>query len=230
CRWRLGHAGWLVLVEVALYCPTRLEGDLPPHHVAHSFHDRPLSLVDSPAWIDDLAADIADDPHLVDGDAAVRIYRDLGDVGEVTAVAVLEGHAHGRALRELPPTPPRSVAHRFKHASHPCGLKAVPPIARRRHGLSFEQIEPELQWVLADRQRDLVEERLEYERERVASRRAHGAGRGSERHQRRLEVEVGDEPRGELDRIDVGGIDEPLDAALVLAVAHEMVAPRDQTP
>ena len=63
-----------------------------------------------------------------------------------------------------------------------------------------QQIQPELQRILAGRVRELVDERLEDERERVAARRAQGAGRHAERHQRRLEREVRDEARRKLGR------------------------------
>ena len=53
----------------------------------------------------------------------------LGDVGEVAAVAVLERHAHRRALRQLPLAPARSFAHGLEHAARAPASKPSPPCA-----------------------------------------------------------------------------------------------------
>src|SRR5271165_3704399 len=55
-----------ILVEIALHGSAALDGDLITHGVAHSFDHRALCDVLSGPGIDHLAADIADDPGLVD--------------------------------------------------------------------------------------------------------------------------------------------------------------------
>ena len=61
-----------------------------------------------------------------------------------------------------------------------------------------EQVEPELQRILAGGVRQLVDERLERERQRVALGRTQRARRHAERHDREAEVEVRHERRREL--------------------------------
>ena len=79
-----------------------------------------------------------------------------------------------------------------QHAAHARGVR---PEARRRHGRRAvpagagmgsrcQQFEAELERVLPGRVRQLVDERLDDERERVAARRAQRAGRHAERHAR----------------------------------------------
>ena len=113
----------------------------------------------------------------------------------------------------------------MRAASNPlppcCGSGIAGPLSSSRRNVDR---------VLARSDRDLVEERLENERERVAARRAVRAGRNAQRHQRRLEVVVRDEARRELDAGDVRRIGEALLTLCVVAVADEVVAPRDETP
>ena len=64
-------------------------------------------------------------------------------------------------------------------------LKPSPPaLGRRACACVGQQVEPELHRILARRVRQLVDERLEHEREGVAARRAQRAGRHAERHHR----------------------------------------------
>ena len=58
-----------------------------------------LHLVLGADRVDDLAAHVGGDPHLVDLERAARCDRHLHDLGEVAHVAVVERGAHSRSRR-----------------------------------------------------------------------------------------------------------------------------------
>ena len=88
----------------------------------------------------------------------------------------------------------------FTTRRHARGVEAVAAaLAAPGYDLVGEQVETELHRILPRRVRQLVDERLEHERERVAAGRAQRAGRHAERDLRIAEVEVLDEQRRELD-------------------------------
>ena len=135
------------------------------------------------AWLiaelgfDDLAADVPGYPHPVDLHAIARVHGDLGDVREVPTVAVLERHAHRGARRQTPGAPSGPLANQFEHAPHARRVETVAALLRLRHRRTGQQIEPELNRILAGRLRELIDEGLERPREGVAARGAQGARR-----------------------------------------------------
>ena len=136
---------------------------------------------------------------------------DLGDFGEVAAVAEVERDAHAACPSAAASRPSRDFSRtssstpRMRAASKPSLSLWATAAGAGSAATSgcVEQVEPELQRILARGVRELVDERLEDERERVAARRAQRAGRHAERHHARPEREVRDEARRELRRRDV---------------------------
>ena len=106
-------------------------------------------------------------------------------------------------------------------------IEAVAALLRIREERRLEQLEPEREWILAGGDRDLVDERLEHERERIAARRAMRTRRHTERHQRRLEVVVRDKAGGNSTP-GIRRVREALLALRVVAVADEVIAPRHE--
>ena len=78
---------------------------------------------------------------------------------------------------------PDTVAHFLQHAAGARGIEARP--SARQHFVLAEQIDPELQRILAGSMRQLVDEGLEHEGQRIVAGRPQRPGRHAERHQRR---------------------------------------------
>src|SRR5258706_7139319 len=123
---------------------------------------------------------------------------------EVATMAELECRAHRAAFRQGLLAPGRYVADLLHHATH--ALRVEFETIRHRAGLGVEDLrvrehrQPEINGILACRQRALVEERLEHEAESVTTRRAHRERGHAERHRGGLELEVLYESRREFVR------------------------------
>ncbi len=231
-RRRLRHARRVVLVEVALDHLATVDRDLPVHHVTHRLDDAPFTLVGGVAGIDDLAADVADDPHRVDAHGLRRVHAQVDHCREVALVAVITRHAHAATRRQARPRmPSRPLTRGFEYRAHPRGVvrraaastSAGPASRWRRDDLRLvQQIDPELQRILAGRNGQFIDEPFEHEDQGVAARRAHGAGRHAERHQGLTERVVLDEAAREVGA-RVPGLRRDGGAA---AVRDEVIAPR----
>ena len=90
------------IVIVALHHPASINGDLVRHQLTQPVDDRSLYLAHSATRVDNLAANVAGDPHLLDfhflGDD-VDAY--LGNLGEVASAAEVERQAHPCTLKQL---------------------------------------------------------------------------------------------------------------------------------
>src|SRR6266478_8959938 len=122
-RGSLRQAHRRVLVEIALHGAATIDGDLVAHQVAEPFDHRALYFVERAAGIDDLAANVAGDPHLVDANLVTGREMDFGDFREVPAVAEMESHAHGGVFRKLARTPAGFFGDEFEHTTHPLGVE-----------------------------------------------------------------------------------------------------------
>src|SRR5579883_741815 len=90
------------------------------------FNHSALSHVLRAHRVDDLAADIARHPYFVDLHLAVGVHAEVGDMREVSAMAVLERYTHPVTFWQLgSPRPIGLLRNRFKHAFHPGGIEAV---------------------------------------------------------------------------------------------------------
>jgi hypothetical protein len=78
-------------IEIRLYHSATIDGDRLPGR-------GPLDLVFGAAGIDDLAADIAGDPDVIECDVAGRRHRSLYDFGGITQMAGVERHALAGSL------------------------------------------------------------------------------------------------------------------------------------
>ena len=151
-------------------------------------------------------------------------------------MAEVERDAHARALRQLASCP-SPTSRRRARARHACASPSNPAAAdhRARGGhpralapaaasrlLVRQQVESELQRILARRVRQLVDERLHDEREAVAARRAERSGRHAERHRRDVERVVRDEARREF------GPPPGARRSTRFAERDEVIAPRDE--
>src|SRR2546423_2987170 len=115
---RLGYPHRRILVEVALHRAAVVDGDFVAHHVTQPFDYSALAFVDGPARIDDLAADIADDPHFVHTNLIARRDAHLGHFRKMTAMAEMEAHAKGGILGQLALAPPGFLRDHLEHAAH----------------------------------------------------------------------------------------------------------------
>src|SRR5215471_11704287 len=100
---------------VALLHSAVLERDLLRHELAEAIDHGALAQAVSSTRIDNVAADIASDPDLVDLHLLVRADRDLRHFGEVARVAEMESHTHARALRQRALAPTRLLCGKFHH-------------------------------------------------------------------------------------------------------------------
>jgi len=69
----LVHADRLIFVEIALDGAAGVDGDFVGHDVAQAFDDGAADLIFGAARIDDLAADVAGDPHFIYLDFVVGV-------------------------------------------------------------------------------------------------------------------------------------------------------------
>src|SRR3989442_12736644 len=97
----LRHAHRRVRVEVALDRAPSVDCYLVSHDVTHSFDDCALRLIDGIARIDDLVADVARHPYLIDLHPAFRVNANLGHLCKITAMREMEPHAHTGTLSRL---------------------------------------------------------------------------------------------------------------------------------
>src|SRR5688572_18053474 len=188
------------LMQVGLCHLPALHRDLL-HQVADALDHTALYQVLGVHRVDDLAADVARHPHLVDLDPLVGAHRHFGHFREVAAVAVLESHTDSGTLGPRR-APVALLRHQLQHADHPRGVEAVAAALRSRIRLVGQQVEPELDRILAGRMGQLVKERLEHERVGVAARRPKRTGGHAERYLRVAELVVRGEQSRELDRPD----------------------------
>ncbi len=87
--------------------------------LADAIDRRALALIERARGIDDGAAHIAHDPHLVDLHGAISgCHRGLHHFGKIAEVAVVEGHAHAGARRVTGACPSRIS--RAPSSSTPC--------------------------------------------------------------------------------------------------------------
>src|SRR5207237_6206484 len=165
---------------------------------------------------------VAGDPDLVHFQR-VASHADFRDVREISAVRVLECHAHAGPGGELARAPGRLLAHELQYAG---GARRIEPIAVLLSLLARagQQGESEVDRILSRGLRELVDERLEDPRKRVTARRAHRVGGHAKGHEAGAERKVVDEARGELAPGNAGRRSE----LLSFAVADEVVAPRDE--
>ena len=129
----------------------------------------------------------------------------------------MERHALAGALGQVRRAPAGLVADEFEHGLHALRVERRPHAFRRR----VEQVEPELERVLAGFGREFIDERLDDERDRVAGRSAERSRRDAEGHLRRLEREVRHERLRELVRGHLRARGE----ARAFAERDEVVAP-----
>src|ERR1700730_1079733 len=107
-----------VFVEVALDRAAAINCDLVAHQVAEPFDHRTLHFVERAAGIDDLAADVASNPHFANTDFVAGREVDFRDFRKVPAVAEMESHAHGGVFRKLAGAPARFFGDEFEHPAH----------------------------------------------------------------------------------------------------------------
>ena len=223
---RLADADQRELVEVALHRAAVLDRDFLRHQFRESVDDRALHLISRHARVDDLPADIANHPHLVHAQGVVVAQRDLGDLREVAAMAVVARHAHGRGLGVLPLRPAGPLRDRAQHARHPLGAETI---LRRLAARHRQQVEAELQRIFAGGVRQFIDERLIDPRDGVAARSAEGAGGHTQRDQRGMNREVRHEA---VRKFGVGNIGRGRERVGRVrwwrerAVADEVTAPR----
>src|SRR5262245_14577657 len=115
------------------------------------------------AGVHDLAADISGDPNLVDLDAVHRVDGDVGHLGEVAAVRILERDAEPTALRQRGTlVPAGSLGDGLEHAERTGVVEAVRPFGRRWQLGRVEEVDPELHRILPRGVGELVDERLKH--------------------------------------------------------------------
>src|SRR5688572_29244388 len=115
------------LVVVGLYRGAVLERDLL-HHRADAIDHAALHQVLGVQRVDDMAADVAGNPHLVHLDPLLGIDADLGDFSEVALVTEMERDAESGAGRQLA-APARLLTSQLEDRRHPVGLEAAAPAA-----------------------------------------------------------------------------------------------------
>ncbi len=189
-RRRRIDAQQLKLMEIGLRHPAAIEGDGLIQGLSQSVQRRALHLILCAQGIDDVAADIAGNPDFLDFDHAICSDARLNDFGKITEVTVIKRHPHARpAWQSAPPVPARFFPHQLQYRSHARGIETENdwdrsgPLGIGQDPGRSEQIQTKLQRVLFRRVGELIDERLKYEGERVARRRAHRTCRGGERHE-----------------------------------------------
>src|SRR5882724_5194006 len=117
-RRSLRQAHWRILMEIALHRAAALDGDLVAHQVTQPLDDAALDFVEGAAGIDDLAAYVAGHPNFVDANLAAWRQMDFGDFREVSAMAEMEGHAHGSIFGKFARTPAGFLGDELQHSTH----------------------------------------------------------------------------------------------------------------
>src|SRR5262249_23604422 len=74
---------------------------LVPHHVAQTFDNRTLNLIDGIKGVDDLAADVRRHPDFVYPELASVSHADLGDFRKISCVAEMKCDACPSAFGNL---------------------------------------------------------------------------------------------------------------------------------
>src|SRR5271166_3390765 len=92
------HAERLHRVEIGLHNAATIDSYRLTQRRAQAVEDRALHLVLGAARIDDLAADIADDPHVIQLDVTRWRYRRLHYLGEIAEMAEIEGNTLASAF------------------------------------------------------------------------------------------------------------------------------------
>ena len=216
-----------VVVEVALHRAAAIDGDLR----ATSPRTCP-SITEPCTWliavlrVDDRACRRLRRPTPCrPASRAARVDAHLGHLGEVAAVAEVEGHAHARALRQLCRAPAGLLAPRARSTPRMRAGVVAGACRRARDGRLAEQVEAELHRVLAGRVRQLVDERLEHEADALLPRRAQRARRARRAASatRRSRSSARSPPGTRSAEMPAVGA-----KLLALAEGDEMVAPGDQ--
>src|SRR6267142_7293956 len=122
-RRSLRQSHWRILMEIALYRAAALDGDLVTHQVTQPLDDAALDFVESAAGVDDLAAYVAGHQNFVDANLVAWRQMDFGDFREMSAMAEMEGHAHGSIFRQLARTPAGFLGDEFQHSTHTLGVE-----------------------------------------------------------------------------------------------------------
>src|SRR5271166_172903 len=91
---------------------------------AEPVESRALCLILGAAGIDDLAADVADDPDMIELDVARSRDRRLHHLGEITEMAEVEGDAFAGALgKRVAMRPVGNLRHAQKDVAHSPGVE-----------------------------------------------------------------------------------------------------------
>src|ERR1035438_10516572 len=192
------YAKQLMLIEIALHDPPILKRNLLEHHLAKAIYHRALHLRFSAAWIDNLTADVAANPDLVDRNGLAGNNRHFGNVGEVSLKTVVKRHPQRRAFGQSSLAPAGLFSDIPQHCLHPLRIvrRLLSPGARRaglvlhfgfggglHHALSWfgKQVQTELHGVFAGGVRQFVEEGLHDETLRVGARRTQRTGLQADR-------------------------------------------------
>src|SRR5882762_6899206 len=122
-RRSLRQAHWRILMEIALYRAAALDGDLVAHQVTQPLDDAALDFIEGAAGIDDLAAYVAGHPDFADANLVAGREMDFGDFREVSAMAEVEGHAHGSIFRQIAGTPAGFLGDEFQHSTRALGVE-----------------------------------------------------------------------------------------------------------
>src|SRR5258708_6425391 len=100
-RGRLRHTNWGIRVEIVLYRAALFDGDFVGHQRTQTFDHRALALIFGVERIDDLAANIADDPYLIYFHSFGGIDVDVGDRGKIAAMRKIASRAHRRSFGKI---------------------------------------------------------------------------------------------------------------------------------
>src|SRR6185437_4680881 len=134
---RLPHAQQAEGVEIPLHHPAALDGDRLVKRGAESVEYCALCLIVGARGVDDLPADIACCPDLVDLGGTIRRNACLDDFGKVTVMAVVEGEPHAGTAWQLLTVAPRGLlGDQLQHPPRPPGIKRrlrTTPARRHRH-------------------------------------------------------------------------------------------------
>ena len=143
----LVDADGFVVVEIVLRDAALVDGDFVGHDGAESFEDGALADVFSGARIDDLAANVSDDPNFFDLYLFLRVHVYLNNFREIAAMRKLEGHAHGGPWGSLCVPQPDRVATSFRTPVMRAASSSGPSdfVARIVDARESEKVETELQ-------------------------------------------------------------------------------------
>src|SRR6266850_1506694 len=224
------HSHRRVLVEVALDRAARVDRNFVVHHRAQAFDDAAADLIFGVDRIDDLAADIAGRPDLVDLQFIVLTYAELDHFREITPMRELESDAHAGVLGESALAPSGLFRDKLEDALHARSVEIhVAGIGRGRFAgdaRSGEKIQAELDGIFTRGVSELVSEGLKNPGVGVAAGSAQSVGGDAERHEGGPEKKVLEKGAGKLIGGDAGGGSE----LLAFAETDEVIAPGDESP